>query len=511
MFLDQIEYIDGGKMEGNREIILKARQLGFSTLLLALFYCDTVNNPHTYTVVMAQDQPSTERLFQIVKRYHDNCPPHKKLQAKYESKRELYWPSIDSYFFIGTAGSKEKFGRGGTINNVHGSEVAFWDNAEEIVAGLLETVPQSGNIFLETTANGVGNYFYEEYSRAQSNESEFKVHFFPWFYSSEYRTSLPTNTPVLEKTEHEVKLAEKFNLDDEQLLWYRMKGVRLKELLVQEHPSSPEEAFIATGAGYFNNEALVKLAMSCAKAEKVPVPVRYDQLRRVSQEDLIEEQITNKLAKNEELHVWKKPVPGKRYAIFADPAEGLRETGEHDFCSADVLDYDTWEQCASLHGRWEPYDFAILLAQLGRWYNFALLGVERNNHGHSVLNTLINVEGYERQTNSLFGGLYYHEEYDGSTKRRSAKPGYPTNAKTKVELLNVLDEAVSEGTVTVYNRDTVKELRMFSKLPGGKFGPEGKHHDDRVISLGGAVLLCRTKAPTKKKKTKLFIHKGGSI
>ena len=71
IFLEQIEYMDYGKLEGRRDIILKARQLGFSTLLLAMLYCDTVNNPHTYTVVMAQDQQSTERLFQVVKRYHD--------------------------------------------------------------------------------------------------------------------------------------------------------------------------------------------------------------------------------------------------------------------------------------------------------------------------------------------------------------------------------------------------------------------------------------------------------
>lgn len=493
-------------MTGNREIVLKARQLGFSTLLLGLLYCDTINNPHTYTVVLAQDQPSTERLFHIVKRYHDNCPPQKRLAAKYDSKRELYWPSIDSYFFVGTAGSKEKFGRGGTINNVHGSEVAFWDDAETIVASLLESVPESGNIFLETTANGTGNYFYEEYNRAEKNESEFKVHFYPWFYSSEYRVS--TTSQPIERTAHEDKLAELYGLDDDQLYWYRLKGTRLKELLPQEHPCNAEEAFIGTGAGFFNHERLMEMRQDCITPSKIAVPNRFDQLRKVPQDSLIEEQLISRTARNEQLKVWAKPESGRKYVIFADPSEGLRDTGDHDYCSADVLDYETWEQVANLHGRWEPYEFAILLSQLGRWYNFALLGVESNNHGHSVLSTLINVEGYLRQSKDEFGGLYYHEEYDVRTKRKNLKPGHPTTLKTKVQMLNGLDEAIMEGTTKILDRETIKELRMYSKLNGGKFGPEGNNHDDRVMSYAGAIVLCKTKLPTTKKTFSRILKKG---
>lgn len=507
IFLEQIEYMDYGKLEGRRDIILKARQLGFSTLLLALLYCDTVNNPHTYTVVMAQDQQSTERLFQVVKRYHDNCPPHKKIQAKYESKRELYWPSIDSYFFVGTAGSKEKFGRGGTINNVHGSEVAFWDNAEDIVAGLLETVPASGNIFLETTANGVGNFFYEEYTNAEKGLNEFSNHFFPWFYSSEYR--IPASTP-LELSDREKLLVDKYNLDDEQIAWYRLKGLRLKELLVQEHPSSAEEAFVSSGMGFFNHEHIMDMYKVVRHSENVQVPAKYFNLRAVPQSEITEEQLVMRGAKNQELIIYKKPVPGRNYVIGADPAEGIRETGDHDYCSAHVMDYETWEEVAHLHGRWEPNEFGTLLAELGRWYNFALLAVERNNHGHSVINTLLNVEGYDRKYTE-FGGLYYYEEYDGTTKKKFARPGWPENMKTKTQLLNMLAAAIEEKTASVNSKDTLDELRMYSKLPGGKFGPEGNNHDDRVISLALCIMLCHTKIRSGKRKGSRLIKRGSLV
>lgn len=502
LFMDEIGFDPDSRLEGRREIVLKARQLGFSTLILGMLYCDTVNNPHTHTVVIAQDQLSTERLFQMVKRFHDNCPPHKKIQAKYESKRELYWPSIDSYFFVGTAGSREKFGRGGTINNVHGSEVAFWDNAEDIVAGLLETVPASGNIFLETTANGVGNFFYEEYQKADKGLSEFRAHFYPWFYSSEYR--VPVAQPLV-LTDREAALASRFGLDDSQIAWYRMKALRLKDMVVQEHPSTPEEAFVSSGMGFFDHQTLMEMYAACRAPEQVQVPARFFNLRLVPQNARFGPESNS--SKNQDLQVFSKPVPGRRYVVGADPAEGLRDTGAHDYCSAHVLDYETWEECACLHGRWEPHEFGVLLAELGRWYNFALLAVERNNHGHSVLNTLINSEGYERKY-ADFGGLYFHEEYDGSTRKRSAKPGWPENVKTKVQLLNMLAGAVEEKTLRVNSKATLDEMRMFSKLPGGKFGPEGNSHDDRVISLALAVMLCHTKVKTKKNKGSRLVKKG---
>jgi hypothetical protein len=510
IFLDEIGYVECGTLEARRDIVLKARQHGMSTLILAMLYAETVNNPHTYTAVFSQDQLSTERLFQIVKRYHDNCPEHKKKQAKYESKQEFYWPSIDSYFFVGTAGAKQKAGRGGTINLVHCSEVAFWDNAEDLVAGLLETVPESGNIFVETTANGVGTWFYEEYQRAEQQKSEFQAHFYGWNLSEEYRISKPTDDEI-PKTKEEITLVNKYGLDDEQILWRRNKVLRLKDQFPQEHPINADEAFLSSGLNYFNMLKLAEATPHCRPASEIPVPARYPNLKRISQQASETDRLSAKNAPNEELCIYQAPVHGKRYVISADPAEGIRDEGDHDYCSTDVLDYETWQQVAHLHGRWETHVYGALLAELYRWYNNGMLLVERNNHGHSVINTLLNVEDIPRFGAMEFGGLYFHEEYDGSTKKRTAKPGWPENPKTKIQLLNNLATAIDDDTVRVYNKDTLRELKLFSKLPNGKFGPEGHNHDDRVISLGLAVCGCLVTFKEKTASKSRIVRRGGYV
>jgi hypothetical protein len=230
-------------LRGVREILLKARQFGFSTLILALFFLDTITHPNTQTVVIAHDTESTERLFQMVHRFHKLLPDELRPRTKYSNRREILWTDLDSYFFVGTAGSGE-FGRGGTINNVHGSECAFWPDAREIVAGLLQAVPADGNVFLETTANGMANWYYDEYQLAQVEESRFTPRFFPWFLHGEYRDAVPAG---FERTPEERVLVDRYGLDDEQLVWRRTKVKELREKFAQEYPANAEEAFVSTG------------------------------------------------------------------------------------------------------------------------------------------------------------------------------------------------------------------------------------------------------------------------
>jgi hypothetical protein len=173
-------------ISGIREVLLKARQFGFSTLILGLFFLATINHPHTSTVVVAHDADSTERMFQIVQRFYESLPASRRAKTRYANRREYLWPEIDSSFFVGTAGAKD-FGRGSTINNAHLSEVAFWPDAEDLVAGLLQAVPADGNVIIETTANGLGNWSYKEYQAARRRESVFVPRFYAWFLDDSYR------------------------------------------------------------------------------------------------------------------------------------------------------------------------------------------------------------------------------------------------------------------------------------------------------------------------------------
>jgi hypothetical protein len=250
-------------MRGKREILLKARQFGFSTLIAALFFLDTVNNRNRHTVVIAYDQKGTETLFRMVDRFYQNLDPERRPKSRFANTRILHWPSLDSSYEVLTAGTKAS-GRGSTISNLHMSEVAFWQY-EEVVTGLLQAVPSNGNVFIETTANGEGNLFQREYQTASKGESTFEARFFAWWMHDEYRRTPPPDfkrTTALTETANpdlfarfgdEQELVDLYGLDDHQLYWRRCKIMEpgMGALFVQEYPANDVEAFRVSGNKFF--------------------------------------------------------------------------------------------------------------------------------------------------------------------------------------------------------------------------------------------------------------------
>lgn len=471
------------EMRGLREIILKARQFGFSTLIEALFFCVTVNEPNTTTVVMAHDAETTEKLFRMVRLFYEHLPPHKKPRSQYASRREFYWPDINSSFYIGTAGATD-FGRSSTINNLHCSEVAFYPDAETLMTGLLNAVPESGNVFLETTANGVGDFFHEEFERADSGESTFTSRFFAWFEHPEYRRD-PERAPKAKpgEEEEEDRLRHAYGLSDEQIAWRRWKlrepgmGPKFR----QEYPSNPKEAFLSSGNPYFDRDALDRMLESAPAPIDVEIPERFPLLRKY----------------RTSLQVFRAPEPGRLYVIGADTAEGITDEGDHDYDSADVLDAETEEQVAHLVGRWDPHEYGLILADLGHWYETALLAVERNNHGHAVLGSLIHSAHYPPMSDADPHGLWFHAEFDERKRVKRRRPGWPTTPKTKFFALDTLATAVCDDDVRVNSRRTIGEMMTFVKLPGGKAAGENGRHDDCVISLSIAHAACRLRPKEK--------------
>ncbi|BCM88833.1 hypothetical protein IAD21_00675 [Abditibacteriota bacterium] len=495
-------------LQGAREIILKSRQFGFSTLILALLFLDTINTPHTQTVVVAHDMDSTLRLFQMVQRFYAHLPAPKP-RARYANRREFFWPELDSSFFVGTAGNGE-FGRGATISNVLASEVAYWPDGEEIMAALLQAVPTNGNVFQESTANGVGNYFFTEYERARTGQSTFSNHFFPWFAHPEYAVPL-SNAEIgnrnAEKAEarvsgapwllasdlwplsqDELQLRTLYNLSDEQLLWRRLKmrepGMRHK--FVQEFPTNEREAFLSSGAPYFDLEKLDALALELRDAAFDPLPLEvptcFPNLRRHCAA----------------LQVWASPRQSHAYVIGADTAEGISTYGDHDFDSASVWDTASGEQVAHLHGHFDTHLYGLMLAELGFWFNTALLCIERNNHGHAVINAVLHGAHYPEATNDTSTGLYLHQEYDEKREPRERRPGFPTTSSSKYLILDELASAIENDDFHPRSRALIADLMRFVHLPGGKAGGEAGVHDDRVIdaALARRMLNLRPRTAT---------------
>jgi hypothetical protein len=485
-------------LRGMREIILKGRQFGLSTLIMALFFLDTVQTPYTTTVIIAHDGPTTIKMFETIRRFYNHLPEDKKPVAKYDSKRELYWPELDSSIIVGQAGSVS-FGAGLTINHVHCSETPRWPDAERLMGALQESVPDSGNIFNESTAVGYGNYYQKEWDKAYvQHDSAYKPRFFCWVDFPSYRINVKDyeerglELPKVAQdflangpTEEERKLQELHHMDDEQLVWYKWKKQTLGNKVVEQYPFTPEEAFMATGTPFFDNFYLLQLSKIMESKDYDPIE-DYD--RPVSFAALMEH--------FDSLEVFEAPRADRFYVIGADTAEGLNDEGDHDYASAHVFDTYTWAEVAHFHKRLDPHNFGLVLADLGWWYRYALLGVERNNHGHSTINTLLNTCEYGRMDDAKIGGLYCHEEYDRIKQKRNLVPGWPTNPKTKFMALDFTKEALDDRTLTIRSRGTVQEMITFRKKDRGKVGAEKGAHDDRVTSLSIIAALLNLRPRT---------------
>lgn len=235
-----------------RALILKGRQQGMSTYVGGRIYHQTTHRRGVRSFILTHDAEATNNLFEMSQRYHDFCPSIVRPQTTASSAKELYFGELDSGYKVGTAGNKG-VGRSSTIQYLHGSEVAFWPNADEHSKGILQAVPnESGTeIFLESTANGIGNYFHQQWQLAEAGGSDFIPIFVPWFWQKEYRREIPEEFKILDD---EAELIEFYKLDAHQLIWRRYK---IQELSVsggdgfrafsQEYPCNSVEAFLMSG------------------------------------------------------------------------------------------------------------------------------------------------------------------------------------------------------------------------------------------------------------------------
>ena len=190
-----------------RAILLKGRQQGASTYVGGRFIHKTTHNKGVRAFILTHDGESTNALFEMTDRYYENLPPQIKPETSKANAKELHFGLLDSGYKIGTAGNKA-VGRGQTLQYFHGSEVAFWMNASEHTKGIMQAVPDADGteVIWESTANGVGNFFHEQWKLAEKGLSEFQAIFVPWFWQSEYRKKLPDEFTITEEEEKLKKL-----------------------------------------------------------------------------------------------------------------------------------------------------------------------------------------------------------------------------------------------------------------------------------------------------------------
>ena len=220
--LIQAQLKETGKV---RAVVLKGRQQGASTYIQGRFTWKTTHKKGVRAFILTHEDDATQNLFSMGKRYYENLPLFVKPSSSHANAKELIFDKLDSGYKVGTAGNKS-VGRSQTNQFFHGSEVAFWPNAAEHAKGILQTIPDmpGTEIIYESTANGLGNFFHQQWKLAESGQSEFIAIFVPWFWQEEYKKDLPKD---FSKTDLEFDLAEQYELSNEQVYFMRQKIVEL--------------------------------------------------------------------------------------------------------------------------------------------------------------------------------------------------------------------------------------------------------------------------------------------
>lgn len=458
-----------------RYIILKARQEGVSTLIEALIYWWTATHKNIKSKIVAHENSTSKELYEMFRRYYDNTNILFKNSVKYNTRSDLSFDNdegtgLKSQIDVASA-QNTGVGRGQTINWLHCSEVSLWRDGEELVAGLMQAVPRLPKtaIFIESTANGIGDYFHKTWQAAKMGNSSFKPLFFSWADHDEYRLK-PTKDLLdkngkLKLTEEEKALKVEYNLDDDQIYWRREKLKDFPdnpEKFKQEYPINDVEAFLASGRSRFHIPTLVNMELDCTDGREVELIEEGEFIKPVE-------------VQNAPLKIWEEPVPAKSYVIGADVAEG---TGG-DFSVATIMDIETTTTVARWRGDCEPHEFGEILEQLGRYYNDALIACEINNHGLTTVQRLRDLH---------YPALYRRETgLDERFEEFTSHLGWKTDRKTKSLMINGLAEAILNQQIVDKDKTFILECMSYVIDDRGRTNAQIGMHDDTVISTAIAL------------------------
>jgi hypothetical protein len=433
---------------GRKNIILKARQLGISTYVAARFFLETITRPGTLTLQVAHDQRAAEDIFRIVHRFQENLPEELRegaLKTSRSNVRQLRWPYLDSEYRVESAAGPNA-GRGLTIRNLHCSEVAMWsrDGAEALVS-LRAAVPPDGQVVLESTPNGAGGVFYQEWQSAA--ETGFVQHFLPWWVEKGYRRE---GVALHNETEEELRLMVEHGVQEEQLVFRRELRANLRGKAKQEYAENPEECFLLSGECVFDAEQITARLLEC---EAGGVYQRRDGGREL---------------------IWLPPRPKAKYVIGVDTAGG---GSNGDYSCAQVIDREAGMQCAELHGHFLPHETAERVARLAEEYNEAYVVIERNNHGHAVHEAI----------RKLYSNLYesHHPK------------GWQTNVSTKPQAVEHLGELLRKQPELFRSLRFLRECRTFLRQADGSSSAAAGAHDDTVMAMAIAQFVRQSMVGSK--------------
>lgn len=516
-----------------RIIVLKARQMGFSTLISGLIFhaCATQENRNALLVAHVAD--ATANLHQMHLRFFDRLPPRLRPMRAASNVMGIVFanpskdpaerarePGLRSRIRCATAGGKG-VGRSDTLQYVHASEYAFWPDGintkSDTLLGILQAVPALPGtmVFLESTAKGFDD-FHKRWEDAVSGRSDFVPLFFSWAEEPGYRRAVEPGT-VWSAEERE--MMTRYGLEPEQMAWRRWCianncGGDIDKFH-QEYPLTPEEAFVASGACWFNVQIITARLREIEDAAEqwtgatpppaapVPLPLagevrtedagsgrvgtrpyeggtsgtagpvrgrfRYEKTWDASLQKTVLSGIRFEEREDGPVTIWQAPKERTPYVLGGDTAgEGS------DWFSAYVIDNTTAAMCARVYMQSDEAEYTAQVYCLGRHYNSALIGLE------------VNFSTYPTRTlqDWNYPRLYVRQTEDSFTHQPIQSYGWRTDPVTRPAMLAELRETVEAHPEIIRDAQLLREMLVFVKDKTGRPAALTGEHDDLVMGYG---------------------------
>ncbi|UOR12187.1 DNA packaging protein [Halobacillus amylolyticus] len=459
-------------------IVSKSRKAGVSTKMIARAVYECVTKPNQLVLIVSYESDSAKNLFELIKFMNNHLPREKYPSlfpaTKRDNRDELILENGSK--IVSTVAGHKDIGRGMSPTWVHLSEFSFYGNQEKQLLSIEQSLVDNGRISIESTSNGLGNYYYRLWQRSKRGQSKYKPYFIP-FYHELYRDLKKNELNEAESWHKQFfgeRLSKKDLDEDEQalldngcnlrfLMWRRFKlqDMQLEEFY-QEYPSNDMESFISSGNNVFDQNKILQ------RTNHLMPPINKNELSELP------DSLQRYLGK--ELLIYHTYDRKMKYYAGIDVATASSGTG--DYSTITILDEEGIEACSFASNKLPVYKFGLVANDLLRHYGQAFTAIERNNVG------IVLIEKLRDDYNYL--NLYKEKLFDQKGKRKK-QLGFTTTKSSKPILIEKFKENFELGYILLNDKETLEQMQIY-QIQDGKMGNKGNGHDDKVISAALSVL-----------------------
>lgn len=484
-------------------VILKGRQLGITTISLALDLYWHFTHPGLQGTLTTDTEENRDMFRTTLQMYMDGLPKEWKIPAIGHNRNQLSLKNRSRLFYqVAGLRAKGSLGRGKAITYLHGTETSSWGDEEglaSLLASLAETNPDRLYMF-ESTARGF-NMFHDMYVTAKRARTQMAI-FCGWWRNELYSIPADNNvykvywdgklTPEEKEWVKDIKKLYDVEINSRQMAWWRWKmheGIKDDALMYQEFPPTEDYAFVMTGTSFFSNSRCTEAAKRAKK--KTPDYYRY-----VMGHHFVDTEVLKSSERLATLTIWEEPIDTAYYVIGADPAYGSSDWADRFCiqvfrCYADGLDQVAEFATSELN----TYQFAWIIAHLAGAYKNSTLNLEVNGPGqaviqelrnlkrqaaampsqmgHSLMDVLSSMQNYIWRKNDTLGGL-------------TNSIGWITTHGSKERMLAYYKDYFEREMMNVYSMELLEEMKTIRR-EGGSICAPGRSKDDRVMATGLAA------------------------